>query len=265
VLCFYHLARRFGPNRPVYGLQDPALYGEWGFDVPIERMAARYLQEIRAVQPEGPYHLCGWSYGGQIAFEMARQLVAAGREVGLLAILDTGAPERVSEFRARADQAVLLSILVAEWGLPASAEEIRRLAPEERLETLARRLRDEQGLAFADAPWLADRVQRFQARLRALEAYRPHPYSGQIVLLRAAETGVDDDVAADYPDDPTMGWQAFSEEDVAVHVVPGSHTTMAAEPHVASLVEQLEARLDAPRAHGAVAARFQSRKEVVRC
>src|SRR5262249_42788540 len=103
VLGFYHLARRFGPSRPVYGLQDPALYGEWGFDVPIERMAARYLAEIRAVQPDGPYHLCGWSYGGQVAFEIARQIAAGGGDVALLAILDTGAPEGVGEFNDRSD------------------------------------------------------------------------------------------------------------------------------------------------------------------
>jgi thioesterase domain-containing protein/acyl carrier protein len=264
VLCFYHLARRLGPDRPVYGLQDPALYGEWGFDVPIERMAARYVQEIRAVQPEGPYQLCGWSYGGQVAFEMAQQLTDAGCAVSTLAILDTGAPEGVREFRVRADEAVLLSIVVKEWGLLASAEEIRRLAPAARSDVLARRLREEQGLAFADAAWLAGRVERFQARLRVLQAYAPRPYSGRIVLLRAAETGIDDDVAVEYANDPSMGWQAFSQEKVAVHVVPGSHATMADESHVASLAEQLEAYLDG-RADRAVAAAPQPRKEEVRC
>jgi thioesterase domain-containing protein/acyl carrier protein len=239
VLCFYHLARRFGPDRPVYGLQDPALYGEWDFDTPIERMAARYVQEIRDVQPDGPYHLCGWSYGGQIAFEMARQLTAAGCAVQLLAILDTGAPEGVHTFRAGADQSQLLSIVVQEWGLQMSGDDVRRLEPATRLETLATRLREQHGLAFATARWLDERVERFQARLRALEAYRPGPYAGDILLLRAAQTGIDDDVAADYPDDPTMGWRTLS-TGVAVHVVPGSHATMAEEPHVASVVEHLE-------------------------
>ncbi|OLE34060.1 MAG: hypothetical protein AUI36_28135 [Cyanobacteria bacterium 13_1_40CM_2_61_4] len=180
--------------------------------------------------------------------------------MGLLAILDTGAPDLVGEFTARADEALLLSIVVQEWGVRASPEEIRRLEPSVRLEALAGRLREEQRLAFADAPWLAGRVERFQARLRALEAYRPDPYSGQILLLRTAETGSDDDVASDYPHDPAMGWQAFSREEVAVHVVPGSHATMADEPHVVSLVEQLETRLNASCARGAVAARAELRR-----
>src|SRR5262249_32628341 len=54
VLCFQPLARRFAPDHPVYGLQDPSLYGGWGLDVPIEAMAARYVKEIRAVQTAGP-------------------------------------------------------------------------------------------------------------------------------------------------------------------------------------------------------------------
>jgi thioesterase domain-containing protein/acyl carrier protein len=254
VLGFYHLARRFGPSRPVYGLQDPALYGEWGFDVPIERIAARYLAEIRAVQPNGPYHLCGWSYGGQIAFEMARQLAARGSDVALLAILDTGAPEGVGAFNDRSDDALLLSIVVEEWGLQSSAAQIRALSPETRLDALAARLRDEQGLAFADAAWLALRVERFRARLCTLEHYAPGPYPGPMLLLRAEQTGLDDDVAADYPDDPTMGWRRFSAGGVAVHIVPGSHSTMLAEPHVATLVERLDAHLAGV-----------SRKEEVRC
>jgi amino acid adenylation domain-containing protein len=263
VLCFYHLARRFAPERPVYGLQDPALYGMWGFDEPIERMAARYIQEIRSVQPEGPYHLCGWSYGGQIAFEMARQLTANNCPVALLSILDTGAPEGVREFNARADEPLLLSIVLREWGFEMSAEEIRELPPAARLDMLARRMREQHALPFVDARWLGDRVERFQARLRALEAYRPGPYSGDILLLRAAETEFEDDVATEYADDPTMGWRKLA-ADVAVRVVPGSHATMADESHAAAVVEQLEARLVTP-IRGAAAAVCQLEKEEVRC
>ena len=55
----------------------------------IEDMAARYITEMRAVQPFGPYYLCGYSMGGWIAYEMAQQLLAAGQEVALLGIFDT--------------------------------------------------------------------------------------------------------------------------------------------------------------------------------
>jgi amino acid adenylation domain-containing protein len=87
VLCYAELARALGPDQPLYGLQlaDPAPLGP----VPtVETMAARYLEELPAVAPAGPYALGGWSLGGAIAYEMARQLRAAGEAVELLALID---------------------------------------------------------------------------------------------------------------------------------------------------------------------------------
>ena len=87
VLCYAELARALGPDQPLYGLQlpDPARLGP----VPtVEAMAAHYLAELPAVAPTGPYALSGWSLGGAIAYEMARQLRAAGEAVELLALID---------------------------------------------------------------------------------------------------------------------------------------------------------------------------------
>ena len=89
VAAFLPLARGLADGRAVYGLQglglDPGL-------APQERiadMAAFYLEEIRQVQPQGPYLLAGWSMGGMIALEMARRLAATGRRVPLVLLLDT--------------------------------------------------------------------------------------------------------------------------------------------------------------------------------
>ncbi|HXO39837.1 MAG TPA: amino acid adenylation domain-containing protein, partial [Thermoanaerobaculia bacterium] len=87
VLCYAELARALGPDQPLYGLQlpDPQPPGS----VPtVETLAARYLEELPAVAPAGPYALSGWSLGGAIAYEMARQLRAAGEAVELLALID---------------------------------------------------------------------------------------------------------------------------------------------------------------------------------
>ena len=92
MLCFFPLARHLGSEQTCYGLQSLGLAPG---DVPlatIEEMAARYVAELRRVQPQGPYRLAGWSFGGLAAFEMARQLNAAGDDVALLAVLDTGPP-----------------------------------------------------------------------------------------------------------------------------------------------------------------------------
>src|SRR4029077_10457073 len=60
--------------------------------VTLEALAERYVAGVRRVQPAGPYHLGGWSMGGAVAYEMARQLAAAGEEGALVAMLDTDAP-----------------------------------------------------------------------------------------------------------------------------------------------------------------------------
>ncbi|WP_156665248.1 non-ribosomal peptide synthetase, partial [Rhodococcus phenolicus] len=82
------LAQRLDGHRPVYGLQLPALSGEQRIDT-IRALAHRYVQEIRRVQPHGPYHLLGWSLGGVIAHAIAVELRRAGEIVDTLALLDS--------------------------------------------------------------------------------------------------------------------------------------------------------------------------------
>lgn len=72
----------------MYGLQTPNLDGAAAFPDSIEAMAAVYVEELRTVQPHGPYHLLGWSFGGNVVQEVAVQLQEAGEQVALLAILD---------------------------------------------------------------------------------------------------------------------------------------------------------------------------------
>jgi amino acid adenylation domain-containing protein/non-ribosomal peptide synthase protein (TIGR01720 family) len=90
--CYVALARALGPEVPVYGLQDPGCVTSHYRELTLEERAAWYLEGVRRVQPSGPYHLFGWSFGGLAAYEMARQLRAAGEEVKLLAMADTLAP-----------------------------------------------------------------------------------------------------------------------------------------------------------------------------
>nr|WP_051989839.1 non-ribosomal peptide synthetase [Gordonia soli] len=76
-------------DRPVYGLQDPYVVADGRPDASIHDLARRYVDEIRRVAPNGPYHLLGWSIGGVIAHDMAVELRSRGHEVGLLALVDS--------------------------------------------------------------------------------------------------------------------------------------------------------------------------------
>ena len=86
---FNDLVMNLDPEQPVYGLQG---IGQNGGDLPldtVEAMAAHYIDAIVATNPNGPYALAGYSLGGIIAYEMARQLVAGGKQVKMIGLLDT--------------------------------------------------------------------------------------------------------------------------------------------------------------------------------
>ncbi|HXV98345.1 MAG TPA: thioesterase domain-containing protein, partial [Anaerolineae bacterium] len=74
VFPYYELALHLGPDQPIYGLQSPGIADEASPLIQVEAMAEHYLAAIHRVQPEGPYQLAGWSFGGTLALEMAQQL-----------------------------------------------------------------------------------------------------------------------------------------------------------------------------------------------
>ncbi|MEU9115705.1 alpha/beta fold hydrolase, partial [Streptomyces sp. NPDC048483] len=114
-LCWMYsgLLRGIDAAHPVYGIQARGLTGEEPLPGSIPEMAADYIEQMRSVQPTGPYHLLGWSVGGLLAQEMAVQLQRAGEEVAVLALLDSfPAAAEHADTRVEADtQQVLLSIL----------------------------------------------------------------------------------------------------------------------------------------------------------
>lgn len=92
VLFYYDLANNLGPDQPLYGLQARGLNGKEQFHTCIEDMASYYIQEIRTVQPEGPYQLLGYCLGGVVAFEMAQQLTSQGQQISFLASINGKSP-----------------------------------------------------------------------------------------------------------------------------------------------------------------------------
>jgi len=89
VLIYRDLSRHLGSDQPFYGLQSQGLDGKRDLLPRIEAMASLYVDEIKKVQPRGPYYLGGYCLGGTIALEMAQQLRASGQEVAMVALFDT--------------------------------------------------------------------------------------------------------------------------------------------------------------------------------
>jgi pyochelin synthetase len=240
VLCYLDLARHVGLDQPFYAIQDPSLLGSMPQFDSIEAMAAHYVECIRAAQASGPYMIGGWSFGGLVAFEMARQLNTAGEEVSLLAILDSGTPEIEREFERRSDDAMLLAILAHEMYLPVTAAELRQLEPEQRLHFVADHM-NRAGLIFDNAAEVVrGQLDTFKYRNRVTVGYDPGPYAGSISLFVAADREPDQ---ADYPD-VIEGWRKLALGGLEVFSVPGAHHEIGREPNVQVLAGQLRSCID---------------------
>jgi len=255
VLGYLELARRMSPDQPVFGLQAPGVDGHSRPRDTVEALAEHFLTALREVQPNGPYHLGGHSFGGIVAFEMAQQLRSHSEEVRLLALIDVPVPsQRESPALDDAERLVQHArVLERFFGrqLAMSYEEMRRLEPDEQVGTFLNRLKD-AGVLPPDAGLQLVRgilaVQR--ASQRAAACYLPQAYEGDIALMRAASPVIDESMPGSVEDwsKPGLGWAEISSGRVSVHIVPGDHITMLVEPNVRVLAQALQQCLD--EAHG---------------
>jgi thioesterase domain-containing protein len=209
----------------------------------IAEMAAAYRAEIVAATP-GPYYLGGWSLGGAVVYELARQLAAEGRAVGLVAIVDSTPgpwPDAGPEIDEQDDVYWLMEIadyLERLWSveLGLSEETLRALAPKERSGRFLAALKSTPFGAAASPEPLRRLLDVFKTNVRAFKQFQPDPYPGRITLFRPA--------GAEAPaHDPTLGWGALAPR-VDIESVPGDHVTALAEPHVATLAARLRACID---------------------
>ncbi len=233
VYCYVELAHLLGADRPVYGLQAAGLV-DGAPDRRIEDMAARYIAELKRVQPQGPYLLGGWSMGGVIAFEMARQLEQSGETVSLLAMLDAPASAAT-----RYDARDALAQFVEHLGLPTGAvEKFQRLDPQAQLRAVLEQAQ-RSGLAPPDLELseLRRQLEVFTHNIRAMHDYTPAPYAGRITLFEAEESA-----AGANPHE--FGWDRLADGGVARYVVPGNHHTLLRQPHVAKVARQLATWLE---------------------
>jgi len=234
VFCYRALAEHLGPERPLYGLQAVGIDGARPPHERIEEMAAYYIEAIRGVQAHGPYLLGGWSLGGTLAFEVARQLSEQGEPIGLLALFDTAplhadrAPDQ-EEFLP-----LLMDFFPGQAHLP--LETLRTMSAAEQAEYFVQRAAEAQ-IVMAAGDTAAGRAifDVFGASMQAILNYRQKVYPGKVTLF-AAEHRQELFAAAR---DPGFGWGAWAQGGVEVYRVPGDHIHMVLEPHVEQLAEKL--------------------------
>jgi len=236
VLNLRHLAQLLGTDRPFYGLQARGLYGDAAPHRDLVEAAADYIAELRQVQPDGPYLLGGFSGGGLTAWEMARQLEAAGQEVAQLVLLDTPLPRRPA--LSRADKVLIkLAELKArgpgyllDWARARWEWERRKRSP----------LSAEQGVAQFHNAGIE------QAFREAIAVYDLPARAGATVLFRPPLDRVWAVTGAKWVSRAKE--YVFSDNDLTrfaaaleVIEVPGDHDSMVLEPNVRVMAARLRA------------------------
>ncbi|MFF0491574.1 amino acid adenylation domain-containing protein [Nocardia sp. NPDC004068] len=253
VICYVPLARRLGGTRAVYGLQAAGAEPGTTPLTSVPDLAAAYLEAIRRVRPHGPYHIAGWSFGGYVALEMARQLPED--EVDRLILLDTMAlgdtpPGRISErdlilwffgelvFYARGD-------LALETDFDTSATDREHL-----FESVLRQAVDHGILPKDSSPQLVRRLYAvFHANFEATLGYRMSPLDRDVTLLRARDglpSGLEHAhrLAGTMFGSASNGWDRWAPRGLDIREIPGDHLSMMTEPHIAAVAEVLSELLE---------------------
>ncbi len=239
---FYRpLAKHLGEDQPLYGLTSQMLDDEEMPPNEVAALADHYIQNLRSLQPNGPYRLVGISFGGVVAFEMAQRLHAQGQTVSLLGVFDTPAPgvEQKLPLRSR---------------LFAYGSRFLQLKPSQGLARIKRRLLEKSlkktggetayrwiyrtiGRPFP--PQLED-ILYAQHNQEASGDYVPKTYPGKIVLFLAQ----DQPISITVESDPRLGWGELTTGELELHEIPGDHLGILKEPNVRVLAQALKQYLN---------------------
>lgn len=244
VLLFNTLASNMDPDQPVFGLQAKGLNG---IDEPLNRIediAAHYISAIRAQNPNGPYALAGFSFGGIIAFEMARQMEALNLEVKMLAMFDT--------YAYRTPYYDSWMVNKAKRGMYFARRLWYSVTFQEGIGTTVKNRTKAVGRMFTRAMWRLKHGKEQQQvgffgysnkidemNDVAQRYYKIAPYDIAVELFRA-------EVKSFYLDDfEFMGWKPYALKGVNIHKIPGEHNTIFKPPNDKEFARILQQCLNA--------------------
>ena len=236
---FVDLARSLSDERPVYGIKMVGAQGECEPLREVQQIASTHAADIRGVQAHGPYFLFGYSFGGVLAFETARELLSHGERVGLVAMADCPAPGYPklppAVVRARNHVRTFVNLKNSERLAYLRARVVNRAKVTGRLLGVREPVEDV-------AENTEDPVERrvCNALAEAYQHYTPTPLSVDVLFLSAESK-------PDWPvqkyDDPMLGWGPVMRGRIIQCQTPGSHLSMFSPGNVEVLVQHLRAGL----------------------
>jgi len=247
------LINHLGSDRPVLGVTLPEKNGVRQTFCDIEALAAYHVEQMCAVEPEGPYHLAGFSFAVTLALEIAQQLTASGREVGLLGAIDSGPLPRYQIGEPSSFHICSFTRNLYYWFI----DDFCQTHPREMLARAYRRLKKAaervgivpsspppspllRALKILEVEKLPSGLQRvIEINYRARMSYQPRPYPGRVTLFR---------VRADSmfrPLEHDLGWGRFALGGVQVFTMSGNHPNIMEDPRVQKMANQLRKCLNA--------------------
>lgn len=260
-LLYRTLAYQLDPERPIYGIQPRSSADHPILHTRIEQMAAYYLEQIRAVQAEGPYYLSGLCAGGVLAYEIACQLQQQGQKVAMVALLDAVEPsldrsewvntQRLNRLSAVMSQKTPINLLSLFRKLAVVGNKAWNALHYEASSLIQRNVDAAKLHTFRyclDHQWTPPRflnnLSVRKAYLFAEGEYAPTVvFDGQMLLLRATQgEGEDQPYQEIYPD-AALGWGKRA-KGVSVYDVPGGHSSMLQMPNVQVTAEIIQSYLD---------------------
>ncbi len=239
VFRYLQVASLLGNERPFYGIQARGIEpGDAPYDS-IEDMADDYVKAIRAIQPAGPYLLAGWSFGGTVAFAMARQLEQAGEQVPHLIMIDASSP--YTDNYEQDDVEFLLERL-----RPAAGLELKAVYEQDSREAQLLYLFKEQKFAGLLSPDIGFEEAELRLKIhmhhnKILCDYRPSsPFNGKITFFKPTEK-IPFDVRMG---NPASDWVPFARRGIETHEAPGNHFTMFSPANGPILAQKMKTCLE---------------------
>jgi thioesterase domain-containing protein/acyl carrier protein len=234
ILDYFLLAQCLGQDQPSYGFQSLGLDGKQQPLTRVEDMASHYLNELRTLQPQGPYFLAGYSFGAMITFEMAQQLYAQGQEIGLLAFLDGTSPA-LPKTRPSLAKAIGIHL-----------HNIWHLQPSERFDyinnRLTYRLNNSSKRDMLVSQWSTlgslypHLIDILDSNLEAMNSYTAKTYPGDAVLFRSKIQRIESSL------EPDLGWAKLIAGNLEIHPISGAHFSVLKAPNIQTISEKLKSQ-----------------------
>ncbi|MDA7526466.1 thioesterase domain-containing protein, partial [Verrucomicrobiales bacterium] len=241
ILFYRELVRWLPKETPLYAIEAPMLMdsSKISDQSNIREIADEYLAKVETVRPDGPYSLCGYSFGGVVSYEMAQRLYSRNIEVEKLILFDTPNPAQELENKYSLSQRAQVNWeFLGEEKVGKRIGTIAKRASKGVVSKLKHRREVKHAMTCLEngTPVSGDvrLIQIREVHTRMIERYVPIPYAGKMTLLRA--TGPNDYCYYS----PQLGWEGLVEGGIQVVETPGTHLEIFDEPYVGSLGERMK-------------------------